>query len=89
MEHVGKDPGGINFNVYTGDYNYQNSNYRGYKTNLDDPNSDFHIYTLDWNADRIKFMLDNVVYFTYYKHSSTVERWPFDGNFKIVLNLGN
>ena len=88
MEHAGRDPGGINFNIHCGAYSAATGNNRGNYVKLDDPYSDFHLYTLDWNADRIKFMLDNIVYFTYYKHSSPTQTWPYDGNFNIILNLG-
>jgi beta-glucanase (GH16 family) len=56
---------------------------------MDDPFSGFHVYSVDWNGDRIKFLVDNVVYFTYYKHMNPTQTWPFDGYFNIILNLGS
>ena len=88
MEHVGRDPGGIHFNIHCAAYSHITGNNRGSFTRLDDPYSDFHVYTLDWNADPIVFMLDNIPYFTYYKHSSPDQTWPYDGTFNIILNLG-
>ena len=86
MKHAGN--GGINFNIQCGAYSSKTGNSRGGNIKLDDPFSDFHIYTLDWNADRIKFMIDNIVYFTYIKHSNPSQTWPFDGYFNIILKLG-
>ena len=88
MEHVGKDPGGIHFTIHCEAYSAKTGNDRTAYTKFDDPYSDFHLYTVDWNEDRIKFLFDDIAYFTYYKHANPEKTWPFDGYFNIILNLG-
>jgi len=58
-----------------------------------DFSQDFHVFGIDWNADRIQWLLDGNVY-----HEETLRKnfWegfygsngsPFDKNFYIILNL--
>lgn len=50
---------------------------------------DFHTYAIEWEADQIRWYVDNMLYST--KHVTDVlpEDWPFDGrnNFHFILNL--
>ncbi len=45
-------------------------------------NTDFHIYSMDWRADFIKFYVDNVLYYTFVNSSSL----PFNQNFFLIIN---
>jgi PKD repeat protein len=45
-------------------------------------NTDFHIYTMDWRADFIKFYVDNVLYYTFTNSSNL----PFNQNFFLIIN---
>ncbi len=45
-------------------------------------NTEFHVYTMDWRADFIKFYVDNVVYYTFTNSSSL----PFNQNFFLIIN---
>jgi hypothetical protein len=45
-------------------------------------NTDFHIYTMDWRADFIKFYVDNQLYYTFTNSSSL----PFNQNFFLIIN---
>lgn len=58
-----------------------------------DFSKDFHVFTLDWNASRIQWLVDGTV-----MHTETLNRnfWPglytangspFDKNFYLILNL--
>ena len=86
VEHVGRN----NETVFSGVrcLAYYLNNERTNFLNINDPYDSFHIYTLDWNADRIKFMVDNVIFNTYNKHMDPNQTWPFDDDFNIILNLG-
>ncbi|MDD5150478.1 MAG: glycoside hydrolase family 16 protein [Flavobacterium sp.] len=45
-------------------------------------NTDFHIYTMDWRADFIKFYVDNQLYYSFINSSSL----PFNQNFFLIIN---
>ncbi len=49
------------------------------------PTTDFHVYTLEWNKDRMNFYLDNVQYYTY-KNDGTLDGWPFDTSMTLIFN---
>ncbi len=45
--------------------------------------TDFHRYAVEWSAASVKFMVDDVVYYTFPNTGSS----PFNQNFFIILNL--
>lgn len=47
---------------------------------------DYHLYTLDWNANRLKFYIDNQEMFVYYKEDNNAKSWPFDNEMNIIIN---
>ena len=50
--------------------------------------SNFHVYKMDWNSKRIIFSLDDQVYFTYVNDNmNNTSTWPYNGRFKLNLNL--
>lgn len=44
--------------------------------------TEFHVYTLDWRADAIKFYVDNQLFYTFTNTSSL----PFNKNFFLIIN---
>lgn len=53
-----------------------------------DRNSQFHTYAVEWDAEKITWYVDNVVYHTYLRSGGTGwEWWPFDQDFYIIFNL--
>ena len=45
--------------------------------------TEFHKYTAEWSASSIKFLVDDVVFYTFANTSSL----PFNQNFFIILNV--
>jgi beta-glucanase (GH16 family) len=88
MENVGRDPNGIHQVIHCGAYSSKTENPRKAYTVVNDPSNTFHVYSVDWNGDRIKFFIDGINYFTYHKHMNQSSTWPYDGYFNIILNLG-
>lgn len=82
MEYVGRDPthtfGSIHATNFDTSDGYYNPN--GFT-------NDFHLYSVNWQPDRIEFYVDNNLFRTVYK-SQSGGHWPFEGkNFFIILNL--
>ena len=88
MEYVGRDPNGIYMTIHCGAYSSLTGNPRQAYTQVYSPSDIFHVYSVDWNADRIKFFIDGINYFVYHKHTNATYTWPYDGYFNIILNLG-
>ncbi|WP_409024890.1 family 16 glycosylhydrolase [Flavobacterium sp.] len=49
--------------------------------------SDFHIYTLEWTAQKMVFSIDGVVHYTYNPTVKDTTTWPFDSPQYILLNV--
>ncbi|ETZ23038.1 family 16 glycosylhydrolase [Pedobacter sp. V48] len=87
MEYVGKDSaqvyGTVHFPDAAGRYTYE-----GKKPVLGKPYEDFHVYAVDWNADRIEFYYDSLKYFVFdlNKADAGTEN-PFRKDFYLLLNL--
>ena len=49
--------------------------------------SDFHLYALEWTADKMVFSVDNVVHYTYDPPVKDASTWPFDAEQYLLLNI--
>ena len=48
--------------------------------------SDFHVYTLEWTAEKLRFLVDGNLHFTYDPADKNADTWPFDDEMYILLN---
>jgi beta-glucanase (GH16 family) len=88
MENVGFDPGRVHASVHTAAYNHVKGTQRTASIVPPvPPSDDFHVYTLDWRADRIEVAVDGVVYFSYANDGAGSASWPFDEPHYLLLNL--
>ena len=55
----------------------------GGSTNISNASTEFHKYGLEWNGGIIKFLVDDVVFYTFVNSLSL----PFNQNFFIILNV--
>ena len=49
--------------------------------------SEFHTYTMDWNADRIIFKIDGQEHYRYNPSVKNADTWPYDSEFFFLLNV--
>ena len=47
----------------------------------------FHIYTLDWTAEKMVFSVDGIVHYTYNPPVKNASTWPFNSAQYLLLNL--
>ncbi|MDX2127690.1 MAG: glycoside hydrolase family 16 protein [Chloroherpetonaceae bacterium] len=88
MEHVGFDPNWVHGSVHTEAYNHIKGTQRTKKTNLTTAISDFHVYAIEWTPEKIDFLIDGNLYFTFNKESNaSANEWPFDEPQFILVNL--
>ena len=87
MEFVGFEPGVVHPNVHTRKYNHAQKTGKGDKVSIPDASEAFHVYALEWDADRLDFFVDEKKYFTYQNEKSGPEAWPFDKDQFLILNL--
>jgi beta-glucanase (GH16 family) len=86
MEYVGCDPGIIHGTIHTGAYNHTLGTQKGdsYTGNVE---SEFHLYAIEWDQQKIDFYFDSIKYFTFINENKTYAQWPFDKRFHLILNL--
>ena len=89
MENVGFDPDTIHANIHTQDYNHVKGTNKGSKTTVAKPHEDFHVYAVEWFADRMDFYVDGKKYFTFANEKKGEATWPFDRSHYLILNAAN
>ncbi len=86
MEHVGYDPGRFHGTVHTGAFNHMRGTQNG--NDMAAALNDWHVYEIDWSADKIDFIIDGSRFHTFRRQeSSTFREWPFDERFHLILNI--
>lgn len=85
MEHIGNDLGRVHSSIHTP------SSYGGTINTatklVSDVSTAFHVYGLQWDADKIDFSIDDVVFYSYRPATKNTSTWPFDDNQFIILNV--
>lgn len=81
MEHVGNQQNKIFATLHYPDH----SGAKGVSKTTMEPtaSTDFHIYSLDWNKNELKFAVDGKVYHTFANDPSL----PFNDKFFLIMNL--
>ncbi|MGL1936068.1 MAG: glycoside hydrolase family 16 protein [Fibrobacterales bacterium] len=88
MEYVGTHPGVIHGTVHAP--NYSGATAQQGTIEESTVESDFHIYSVQWYADRIEFYFDHEHYFTARPQGGdqyNASAWPYTGPQFILLNL--
>ncbi len=87
MENVGYDPNVIVATAHTKSYNHVIGTQKGAKLTVADCYSEFHDYTLEWEADEYRVYVDTALVFTFKNEGKGYEVWPFDKPFYLLLNV--
>lgn len=80
MEHVGNQLNKIFSTLHYPEHS--GSNGVGSTKMISTATSEFHIYTVDWRADAIKFYIDDALFYTFSNNASL----PFNQNFFLIIN---
>ena len=86
MEYVGYDANRIYGTVHTEAYNHPMGTQRGSSIEVTAPYDDFHVYAVEWYADRIDFFVDDDNYFSF-ANEGTKATWPFDAEHYLLVNF--
>ncbi|TNF42648.1 MAG: glycosyl hydrolase family protein [Bacteroidetes bacterium] len=88
MEHPTNEAGKIYGTVHTSAYSYfTGSEPRGGTLVINDVESAFHLYAIEWSPQKIDFFVDDEKYFTFSNENTGFQTWPFDQPFYIILNM--
>ncbi len=88
MEHVGVDAGVIHGTIHTETYNHIIQTQKEGTVTIADAQDEFHVYALNWTANKMEFIVDEKIYYTVNKGvNDTFKEWPFDQRFHLILNV--
>ncbi len=85
MEHVGKNPARVQAAMHTS-ASYGNTQDKG-ATTVPDFDRAFHLYEVQWTPRRIRFFVDGKPFYTYQPQARTLDNWPYDQPFFMIVNL--
>ena len=85
MEHWGSNQNYVQSAMHTPSSSGATVNHGGQY--LATASSEFHVYEMDWNSDRIKFSVDGITHYTYSPEVQNADTWPFDAPQYILLNF--
>jgi len=85
MEHWGSNQNFVQSAMHTPSSSGATVNHGGQY--LATASTDFHVYTMEWSAEKIKFSVDGVTHYTYNPEVKNSNTWPFDAPQYILLNL--
>lgn len=87
MEHVGYEMGHVHGTVHNKAYYWINWEQRKGRVLLDDADTAFHVYAMEWSKDRIDIFVDDTLYFTYVNEGTDWRSWPYDRPFHLIMNI--
>ena len=85
MEYRGADPNIIHGSIHTpSSYGSTVNTATNYVMNAE---NQFHLYSIEWDATKIRFLIDNVEYYVYQPSVYNPDTWPFNASFFAILNV--
>lgn len=85
MEHVGKTPGMIHCSIHTPSSFGATINTA--QKMVSSYNTAFHDYQVRWKYNKIEFLVDSLLVYTYSPSVRNASTWPFDKPFFIIMNI--
>jgi len=88
MEHVGYDDDGIHGSIHTETFNHAMNTQKSGSTTVPTATDSFHIYSLEWTPNYLRYLVDDESFFFVYNNSGgDISQWPFDSPHYLILNL--
>ncbi|MDF1546612.1 MAG: family 16 glycosylhydrolase [Bacteroidales bacterium] len=87
MEHVGYLLDFLFQTVHTKSFNHMIGTQVSKGIKMSDVYNDFHIYSIDWQQDKIDFYIDNNRCLTFKNSHKSFGEWPFDQQFYLLMNI--
>jgi beta-glucanase (GH16 family) len=88
MENVGYWPDSLFGTVHTQAYNGMRGTQKTKAISLNDLSSSFHNYAVEWDANEIVFLVDQMPYNRFVNDGKgDIETWPFNQPFHLLINV--
>lgn len=87
MEHVGYMPDSIFGTVHTKAYNHVIGTQKVKSMCAPYAEDGFYTYAIEWNQEKIDFLVNDIRYLTFKNEGTGPNVWPFDQAFHLILNI--
>jgi beta-glucanase (GH16 family) len=87
MENVGFKPDSIFCSIHTESFNHVIGTQKTKGIKINDPYTSFHVYAIEWDQQKINFLLDDSLVFSFSNSGNGYKEWPFDKRFHLLLNI--
>lgn len=87
MEHWGHIPGEVSSATHTPSCYGGCGSARVGVTDIDDYATEFHVYSLEWNENELRFLIDDNYLYSYNPSNKNSDTWPFDKPHFIIMNI--
>jgi beta-glucanase (GH16 family) len=87
MENVGFKPDSIFCSIHTESFNHIIGTQKTKGIKITNPCNSFHVYGIERNQEKIKFLLDDAIVFSYSNSGRGHKEWPFNKRFHLLLNI--
>ncbi|MBP1637876.1 MAG: hypothetical protein H6Q18_665 [Bacteroidetes bacterium] len=88
MEYVGYRPNVVQASIHSMAYYHSIGTQKTETKTIQNAETEFHIYGLEWTTDKIDAYVDGVKYFTFINDKTNNKNtWPFNAPFYLKLNL--
>jgi len=87
MEHVGWNPYYIHASIHCKKYNHVIHTQRTDTVIVKNAFEQFHVYGVEWDAEKLQISIDGIVYFQFKNEHSGYDAWPFDNKMHLLLNV--
>jgi beta-glucanase (GH16 family) len=85
MEHWGSNQNYVQSAIHTPSSFGATSNFGG--RTISTASSAFHVYSVEWTADKMIFSVDSIVHYTYNPSDKNASTWPFDTEQYLLMNV--
>ncbi len=85
MEHWGRNQNFVQSAMHTPSSNGNTQNKGG--RIIPTASSDFHLYCLEWSAEKMVFKIDGVIHYIYDPVNKNMNNWPFDAEQYLLMNF--
>ncbi len=87
MEHVGYEPDSIFCAIHTQAYNHIKRTQKSGRIFIDNPYNAFNVYALEWDSEKMIFLVNEDVVLTVENEFKGTDEWPFDKPYYLILNI--
>lgn len=85
MEHWGKNQNYVQSALHTPSSHGATVNHDGRR--ISTVSSEFHVYKLEWTAQKMTFSVDDYVHYIYNPSAKNASTWPFNSEQYVLLNI--